>query len=288
MVQPSPVSELIEAPGIAPELPPCRATPGRTSPTQVAYRRTGRSRRAMSPLGLSETLRRRQPATGALPTHRDAKRSGGRSPAGGRSSSSAAGLAAGFLCPRLTGCSRGPPGTSSRTRRYAGGSRHPGPGSHSSTASGGLSRRKGGRSRHQPPVRVQEARTPVGSLVHLLPGGRGRVWLRDQKIGETCPGRPLIAPDLAPGTYRLRATKSGHRDWALTVTVAASERREVKIDIQPAAAKEPRRSGPQPGSLSINLAGARGPSVAARSEDRRDPSRQAVDRAATCLRGHTG
>ena len=38
---------------------------------------------------------------------------------------------------------------------------------------------------------------------------------------------------------------------ALTVTVAANERREVEIDLQPAAAKETAEVRTQPGSLSI-------------------------------------
>ncbi|HVQ75471.1 MAG TPA: hypothetical protein VMT79_08025 [Candidatus Binatia bacterium] len=58
-------------------------------------------------------------------------------------------------------------------------------------------------------------------------------WLGDRKLGDTRRGQPLIAGDLAPDTYQLRAKKAGHRDWTLAVAVAPNERRQVDIDIQP-------------------------------------------------------
>jgi hypothetical protein len=102
----------------------------------------------------------------------------------------------------------------------------------------------------QPAVPDDQKQAPVqvGSLAITSKVAGVTVWLHDQKIGETRPGRALVASDLAAGTYRLKAGKVGHRDWELTVAVAAGERREIEIDLQPLAPPEPAK---QAGSLVI-------------------------------------
>jgi formylglycine-generating enzyme required for sulfatase activity len=96
---------------------------------------------------------------------------------------------------------------------------------------------------------TRPARAQVGALVitSAVPGVTVR--LRDQTIGETHPDRPLVAGDLPVGTYRLTASKAGHRDWEREVTIVADQRREVSIDIEPLSTT----ASPKPtGSLAIS------------------------------------
>jgi formylglycine-generating enzyme len=89
----------------------------------------------------------------------------------------------------------------------------------------------------------------VGSLVITSKVAGVSVRLRDQAIGETHPDQPLVVGDLPVGTYRLTASKPGHSDWEREVTIAANQRRDVSIDIEPL----PAAAHPKPvGSLAIS------------------------------------
>ena len=84
-----------------------------------------------------------------------------------------------------------------------------------------------------PPSAPVPAPPPRGSLrvATKVPGVE--IWLGDRKIGEAGPERPLIASDLAAGTYRVRARKGGHQDWEREVQVKANAATDVAIDIEP-------------------------------------------------------
>jgi formylglycine-generating enzyme required for sulfatase activity len=84
-----------------------------------------------------------------------------------------------------------------------------------------------------PPSAPVSASPPRGSLrvATKVPGVE--IWLGDRQIGEAGPERPLIAPDLAVGTYRVRARKGGHQDWERDVQVKANAATDVPIDIEP-------------------------------------------------------
>jgi formylglycine-generating enzyme required for sulfatase activity/uncharacterized caspase-like protein len=59
------------------------------------------------------------------------------------------------------------------------------------------------------------------------------VWLDDQKVGETQAGGALVLRNVAAGAHRVRGRKPGQKDWEGSVEVAANQRAEVLIDIEP-------------------------------------------------------
>jgi hypothetical protein len=49
------------------------------------------------------------------------------------------------------------------------------------------------------------------------------VWLGDRKIGDTEMGTALVVGNLAVGSHRLKARKSGHKDWERDIQVAPNQ-----------------------------------------------------------------
>ena len=90
------------------------------------------------------------------------------------------------------------------------------------------------------PTITKEVVREVGSLAirGKLPGIE--VWLDEQKIGETEQGTVLVMSNLPIGTYRLKGSKAGHRDWTRQVQVAANQRAEIVIEIEPLRTQPPR------------------------------------------------
>jgi len=83
----------------------------------------------------------------------------------------------------------------------------------------------------KPTIR-EEIRQEFGSLAVSGRIEGVEVWLGDQRLGETKPGRTLLVENLAVGTYRVRARKAGHKDWEREVRVAANQRADILIDIE--------------------------------------------------------
>jgi formylglycine-generating enzyme required for sulfatase activity len=85
-----------------------------------------------------------------------------------------------------------------------------------------------------PKLEIQEeVRKQLGSLALSAKLDGVEVWLGDQRVGETTYGRALIVNNVPEGLHRLRATKAGHKDWQREVRVAANQRAELVIDIEP-------------------------------------------------------
>jgi TRAP-type mannitol/chloroaromatic compound transport system substrate-binding protein len=89
------------------------------------------------------------------------------------------------------------------------------------------------------PIITEEVRQELGSLAVSSKIAGVEVWLGDQKIGETRAGRALIASNLPVGSYRVRGTKPGLPTWEQEVRVAANQRTEVVIDIEPLRPEPP-------------------------------------------------
>jgi formylglycine-generating enzyme required for sulfatase activity len=93
------------------------------------------------------------------------------------------------------------------------------------------------------PTITKEVVREYGSIAirGKLPGIE--VWLDEQKIGETERGAAIVLNNVAVGTYRLRGRKTGHKEWEHEVQVAANQRAEVVIDIEPLRPEPPRAPG---------------------------------------------
>jgi formylglycine-generating enzyme required for sulfatase activity len=81
-------------------------------------------------------------------------------------------------------------------------------------------------------------RAAVGTLTLTggLPGTE--IFVADRRLGELQAGRSLVS-ELAPGSYRVVARKSGHVDWQRDVQVAANAKTDLVIDLQPLMAPPP-------------------------------------------------
>lgn len=103
----------------------------------------------------------------------------------------------------------------------------------------------------RPPIVVEEQpQQRLGSLSFVSRADGVEVWLDDQRVGETRPGRALIVNNLSEGAHRARARKAGHEDWQREVLVTGNLRSEVLIDIEPLRAAPPKvstRYEPLPG-----------------------------------------
>ena len=86
----------------------------------------------------------------------------------------------------------------------------------------------------RPTVR-EDVKRELGSLAVSARVEGVEVFLGDQRIGETKPGRPLVLENLVAGAYRVKARKSGHKAWERDVQVAPNHRTDVAIDIEPLA-----------------------------------------------------
>jgi uncharacterized caspase-like protein len=85
-----------------------------------------------------------------------------------------------------------------------------------------------------PTPRVREEVRPEVGVLALTAGIEGvEVFLDDQLIGETRRGRALVVDNLTAGPHRLRVRRDGYRSWERVVQVAANQRLELAIDIEP-------------------------------------------------------
>jgi formylglycine-generating enzyme required for sulfatase activity/uncharacterized caspase-like protein len=84
-----------------------------------------------------------------------------------------------------------------------------------------------------PPSFKEEIVRQLGSLAISAAVPGVEVFLGGQRVGEVGPGRRLTSGDLEVGVYRIRARKAGYKDWEREVPVAANQRAEVVIDIEP-------------------------------------------------------
>jgi formylglycine-generating enzyme required for sulfatase activity len=79
----------------------------------------------------------------------------------------------------------------------------------------------------------EEIRQEFGSLSVSARVAGVDVWIGDQKIWTSRPGASWLVPNLPMGTHRVVGRKDGHREWEREVRVAANQRQEVMIDIEP-------------------------------------------------------
>ena len=66
------------------------------------------------------------------------------------------------------------------------------------------------------------------------------VVVGDRVVGETRSGRAIVVDNLPVGAHRVRARKQGYKDWERDVTIAANQRVELVIDIEPLRPEAPR------------------------------------------------
>lgn len=66
------------------------------------------------------------------------------------------------------------------------------------------------------------------------------VWLGDQKVWTTKTGSAYVLRNVPAGTHRLTARKAGLPEWTREVQVAANQRAEVVIDIEPLRPEAPK------------------------------------------------
>jgi uncharacterized caspase-like protein len=85
----------------------------------------------------------------------------------------------------------------------------------------------------RPPSFKEEIVKQSGSLAISASVPGVEVFLGDQRVGEVGPGRRLASGDLEVGVYRVRARKAGYKDWEREVQIAANQRAELVIDIEP-------------------------------------------------------
>jgi formylglycine-generating enzyme required for sulfatase activity len=86
----------------------------------------------------------------------------------------------------------------------------------------------------------EEVRQELGTLAisARLPGID--VWLGDQKVWTSKPGAAYVLRNVPAGTHRVTARKAGLPEWTREVQVAANQRAEVVIDIEPLRPEPPR------------------------------------------------
>ncbi|PYN95444.1 MAG: hypothetical protein DMD91_24700 [Candidatus Rokuibacteriota bacterium] len=79
----------------------------------------------------------------------------------------------------------------------------------------------------------EEIRQEFGTLALSARLAGVEVWLGDQKVWTSRTGAAYVLSNVPVGAHRLVARKDGHRDWERVVEVAADQRKEVLIDIEP-------------------------------------------------------
>jgi formylglycine-generating enzyme required for sulfatase activity len=94
----------------------------------------------------------------------------------------------------------------------------------------------------------EEVRQQFGSLALSARLDGVEVWLGDQRLGEIRSGRALVINNVPEGTHRLRATKAGHKEWTREMQVAANQRAEVMIDIEPLRPEPPKAARSEDGA----------------------------------------
>jgi formylglycine-generating enzyme required for sulfatase activity len=93
------------------------------------------------------------------------------------------------------------------------------------------------------PPRLQgreEIRQEFGTLALSARLADVDVWVGDQKVWTSRPGAAYVLSNVPAGTHRIVAKKPGHREWEREVQVAANQRAEVVIDIEPLRAEPPK------------------------------------------------
>jgi formylglycine-generating enzyme required for sulfatase activity len=86
------------------------------------------------------------------------------------------------------------------------------------------------------PPRMQgreEIRQEFGTLALSARLAGVDVWVGDQKVWTSRPGAAYVVSNVPVGVQRIVAKKDGHREWTRDVQVAANQRAEVVIDIEP-------------------------------------------------------
>jgi formylglycine-generating enzyme required for sulfatase activity len=83
------------------------------------------------------------------------------------------------------------------------------------------------------PIIREEPRAEFGTLALTSKVPGVEVWIGPDRIGETREGRMLVVENLPVGSHRVRAAKSGFKPWERTVPVAANQRTETVIDLDP-------------------------------------------------------
>src|ERR1051326_4138059 len=79
----------------------------------------------------------------------------------------------------------------------------------------------------------EEIRKEFGILALSAPLAGVEVWLGDQKIWTSRPGTAYVLSNVPVGAHRVVARKDGHKEWTREVQVAANQRAELVIDIEP-------------------------------------------------------
>ena len=79
----------------------------------------------------------------------------------------------------------------------------------------------------------EEIRQELGSLALSARLAGVDVWLDDQKVWTSRGGAAYVLSNVPAGAHRIVAKKAGHKDWEREVQVAANQRAEVLIDIEP-------------------------------------------------------
>jgi formylglycine-generating enzyme required for sulfatase activity len=100
----------------------------------------------------------------------------------------------------------------------------------------------------RPPSFKEEIVKQFGSLAISAAVPGVEVFLGNQRVGEVGPGRRLASGDLEVGAYRVRARKAGYKDWEREVLVAANQRAELVIDIEPLRPEPPKAGRSEDGA----------------------------------------
>jgi formylglycine-generating enzyme required for sulfatase activity len=101
------------------------------------------------------------------------------------------------------------------------------------------------------PPRLQgkeEIRQEFGTLALSARLSGVDVWLGDQKVWTSRPGAAYVLSNVPIGPHRLIARKDGHKEWQRDVQVAANQRAELVIDIEPLRPEPPKAARSEDGA----------------------------------------
>ena len=85
-------------------------------------------------------------------------------------------------------------------------------------------------------LEVHMSRTAAG-LILLTQPGQVQVYLDDEPRGVTSPEGRLVLKDLKPGSYRLRLSLAGYKEWSQALTLAAGDAKQTEAKLEPAGPK---------------------------------------------------
>ena len=83
------------------------------------------------------------------------------------------------------------------------------------------------------PAALDTIRKEIGSLALNARVDGVEVFVDGRRVGELGGSRPLVLENLVAGTYRVKAQKPGHKGWEREIRVAAEQRTDLLIDIEP-------------------------------------------------------